>query len=71
VLRLTLQHITKICRDPRRTGADKERILAKLGGARDAESHSDELVTGASHPDRSPNEGAQISGATASGDEKP
>jgi hypothetical protein len=32
VLKLTLRHISKICLDPRRTGAVKEAILAKLGG---------------------------------------
>jgi hypothetical protein len=31
VLKLTFRHISKICLDPRRTGAAKEAILAKLG----------------------------------------
>lgn len=33
VMTLMLKHITKICRDPARTGARKEAILDKLGGA--------------------------------------
>jgi hypothetical protein len=29
---MTLQHLTKVHRDPRRTGAAKEAIFAKIGG---------------------------------------
>lgn len=31
ILRLTSKHISQICRDPSRSGARKEAILAKLG----------------------------------------
>lgn len=44
---LTLEHLTKLCKDPARTGAAKDAVLVKLAGMTAAETVKSEGVFGA------------------------